>query len=77
MPAYKGIRCVKCDSVILAHMPFLTVPPSGDTSLRKLDCPECKEVTIVIIAAGGLRRYSMPATAYERGYAKKGEWQEA
>ena len=76
MPIYKGIRCVKCNSIILAHMPFVQVPPSGDTSLRKLDCPECKETTVVTIAAGGLKRYSMSEAAYVRGYAKKGEWQE-
>jgi hypothetical protein len=28
-----------------------------------------------MIAAGGLKKYSMPKAAYERGYAKKGEWQ--
>ena len=77
MPIYKCIRCVKCDSVVLAHMPFLKVPASGDTSLCQLDCPECKEVTIVMLAAGGLQRYSMPDAAFERGYVKKGEWQTA
>ena len=76
MPTYKGIRCVKCDSVILAHMPWVQVPLSGDTSLRKLDCPECRETTITMIAPRGLKKYSMPEAAYERGYAKKGEWQE-
>jgi hypothetical protein len=37
-------------------MPFLRVPASGDTGLRQLDCPECKEVTVVMFAAGDLQR---------------------
>jgi hypothetical protein len=27
-----------------------------------------------MLAAGGLERYPMPDKAFERGYAKKGEW---
>jgi hypothetical protein len=57
-------------------MPWVQVPPSGDTSLLKVDCPECQETTVTMITAGGLRKYSMPEAAYERGYAKKGEWRE-
>jgi hypothetical protein len=73
MPSYKAIRCFHCDSVILAHTPYIEPHPSGNADLCRLHCPECSAITLQANVSE-LKRYSMSGGVRKRGYAKKGEW---
>ncbi len=75
MTNYKGVRCFNCDSVILAHTGHIAPHPFSNGHLQILHCPACSAITLQV-SASEAKPYLMPRAVRQRGYAKKGEWQE-